>query len=265
MTSQEAFDFTKVHLLIATPCYGGQLYNGYLESVLQLQKLMDANGAKLTIKTISNESLITRARNFFCSLILADDTYTHLMFIDSDIVFNPQSILRMLSADKDVVSGAYPKKSIIWDRLPLVLPNTDPRNVQPKLYDYAIAWRAVSKEGETMSINIQNGFTKIDFAATGFLMIKKHVLHQLVNKMPHLKYRNDMKGYETPNNSEWFYAIFDCVIHPVTKQYLSEDYAFCKRWLELGGEIWLDVTCNLTHIGTYPFVGSILSTIQLNK
>jgi len=254
----EAYDYSKVHLLVATPCYGGQLYNGYFESILRLQKVFAEKGAQLTIKTISNESLITRARNFYCSLILADDTYTHLMFIDSDIVFNPYSILRMLEFDKEVVAGAYPKKYVHWDRVPQ-LSNIAPEMIQPKLYDYAMAWKAVGNAGENLTINMTNGFARIEYAATGFLLIKKQVLHKIVENMPYLKYRNDMKGYESSNNAEWFYSIFDCVIHPITKQYLSEDYAFCKRWLELDGEIWLDVLCDLTHIGTHPFAGNTRS------
>lgn len=263
------YDFSKVHLLVATPCYGGQLYNGYFESILRLQRLMESVGAKLTVRTISNESLITRARNYFCSLMLADETYTHLMFIDSDIVFMPESVLRMLSSNKDVVAGAYPKKSIIWDRVETALERATKENkrienvsVQAQLYDYAIAWKAVPT-GSSHSFQIINGFTQIDYAATGFLMIKRAVLTQMAAAMPHLKYTNDMSGYDTPNNREHFFALFDCVIHPVTKQYLSEDYTFCKRWSDLGGEIWLDVSCNLTHIGTYPFSGSILSCINL--
>jgi hypothetical protein len=263
------FDFSKVHLLVGTPCYGGQLFNGYMESVVQLQEKLKAVGAKMTLRTISNESLITRARNFYGSLMLQDSTYTHLLFIDSDIIFHPDSVIRMLEWDKEVVAGAYPKKGISWNKVSEVVKDPEynaerPELIQSKIFDYAIAWKAVPT-AQTVTLHITNGFCRIEYAATGFLLIKQKVFVSLAKALPYVKYVNDMNAYETGKNQDCFYALFDCIIHPVTKQYLSEDYTFCKRWTDLGGEIWLDLNCNLTHIGTYHFAGAIVNTLKINS
>ena len=57
------------------------------------------------------------------------------------------------------------------------------------------------------------------------------------------------------------YALFECMIDPDTGEYLSEDFAFCRRWTDLGGEIWLDLESKLIHVGQYGFVGGIANTL----
>jgi hypothetical protein len=57
---------------------------------------------------------------------------------------------------------------------------------------------------------------------------------------------------QSPN----LFALFDCIIDHETGAYLSEDYSFCRRWRQIGGEIWIDGASNLTHTGPYEFVGN---------
>ena len=103
MSEQQTPEYS---LLVATPCYGGQMLRGYTQSILNLQRLCDQNGIKLEILTIGNESLITRARNFYVSLMLAKKEYTHMIFIDADISFNPLNVVRMLTSNKEVINNA---------------------------------------------------------------------------------------------------------------------------------------------------------------
>jgi hypothetical protein len=251
------------NVLLATPCYGGQMLRGYTQSILNLQRLCDSNGIKLDILTIGNESLITRARNFYVSLMLAKQEYTHLLFVDSDISFNPLNVLRMLMANKDVVAGCYPKKGINWEKVTNMAKEgiVASEFVEPSCYDYAVNIITENDHG-TQKVPIQNGFMKVAYAATGFMMIKRGVLEKMAKEYYNLKYVNDVGGYDVHGNKDFFYALFDCVIDPVSKRYLSEDYAFCKRWIGMNGEIWVDLSCNLTHSGTYDFKGCFLKTIE---
>jgi hypothetical protein len=251
------------HILLATPCYGGQLLRGYHQSTLALQRLCDSQGIKLDILTIGNESLITRARNFYVSLVLAKKEYTHLFFIDADVSFNPLNVIRMLMSGKDVVGGCYPKKGINWDKIYELVKEgkVEKEFIEPASYDYAVNVITENDTGNN-KIPIQNGFMKVAYAATGFLMIKREVLEKMAREFSNLKYVNDVGGYDSHGNKDYFYALFDCIIDPQSKRYLSEDYAFCKRWLGMKGEIWIDLSCNLTHDGTYSFKGSYLKSIE---
>jgi hypothetical protein len=251
------------HVLLATPCYGGQMLRGYTQSILNLQRLCDSNGIKLDVLTIGNESLITRARNFYVSLILAKKEYTHLFFVDADISFNPLNVIRMLMAQKDVIAGCYPKKGISWDKVTSLIKEgvVEKEFIEPASYDYAVNIITENDHG-VQKVPIQNGFMKVAYAATGFMMIKREVLEKMAREYSNLKYVNDVGGYDAHGNKDYFYALFDCIIDPISKRYLSEDYAFCKRWLGMGGEIWVDLSCNLTHSGTMDFRGAFLKSIE---
>jgi len=251
------------HVLLATPCYGGQMFRGYAQSILHLQRLCDSKGIKLDILTIGNESLITRARNFYVSLVLAKKEYTHLFFVDSDISFNPMNVLRMLTSGKDVVAGCYPKKGINWERVTNIIKEgvVDKEFYEAAAYDYAVNITTENDHG-VQKVPIQNGFMKVSYAATGFMMIKRQVLEKMAREYSNLKYVNDVGGYDSQGNKDYFYALFDCIIDPVSRRYLSEDYAFCKRWLGMSGEIWIDLSCNLSHTGTYDFKGAFLKSIE---
>ena len=56
--------------------------------------------------------------------------------------------------------------------------------------------------------------------------------------------------------------VFDTMVEPETGQYLSEDYAFCRRWRDLGGEIWADFEARLTHVGHAAYTGSLMQALQ---
>ena len=99
-----------VKIFIGTPCYGGLITTEYFKSCMQLVALAASNKIELQFGTIGNESLITRARNTLVQLFM-DGDYTHLLFIDADLAFNPDSVMRMLDYDKDVVTGIYPRKT----------------------------------------------------------------------------------------------------------------------------------------------------------
>ena len=103
----------KNKIFIGTPCYGGMITADYFKSCMQLVAIAASRKIELQFGTIGNESLITRARNTLVQLFM-DGDYTHLMFIDADIAFDPNTVLRMLDFDKDVVCGVYPRKTIDW-------------------------------------------------------------------------------------------------------------------------------------------------------
>ncbi len=259
MSSEQPQEFKKgVTILVATPCYGGQIFQGYMHSVLALQRICDKIGWNLVVKTHGNESLIPRGRNLYVAMTLGIPQITHLLFIDADITFQPESVVRMIQEDKDVTALFYPKKGLNWAKirdLSIKNPDMDPAKLEHIAHDYVL-----NVEGG--NIPIQKGFIKCKYVGTGFMLIKRHVLEKMIEAYPETKYNNDIAGYNAPELVNNFYALFDCIIHPVSKRYLSEDYLFCERWINIGGEIWGDITGSLTHTGTYDFKGSFMEHIM---
>jgi hypothetical protein len=213
----------------------------------------------LAFGTIANESLVTRARNVLVAYFLASD-YTHLMFIDADIEFQTEDILKLYAHKKDVVVGAYPKKGVAWDKIRANL--TDPANKEKELSDrdmasfgsdYAINFKFVDKE--TKTIGVENGLIKLHDAGTGFMMISREAILKMIKAYPELKYNNDV-NINNADLKDHFYALFDTMIDPVDRRYLSEDYTFCRRWQEIGGDVWLDPSISLNHYGHFCFQGN---------
>ena len=105
------------HIFIATPCYGGQIGEPYFRSMMRLAILCNKYDIQFTVSTLANESLITRGRNTLVSFFMEHPEATHLFFIDADIEFDPNDLLRMVAYDRPITVGAYPKKAINWDSI----------------------------------------------------------------------------------------------------------------------------------------------------
>jgi len=252
-------EIRKNRFFIATPCYGGQLKEPYFRSVIKMMTFFNGHQIPLAFGTIANESLVTRARNVLVAYFLASD-YTHLMFIDADIEFQTEDILKLYAHKKDVVVGAYPKKGVAWDKIRSNL--TDPANKDKELSDrdmasfgsdYAINFKFVDKE--TKTIGVENGLIKLHDAGTGFMMISREAILKMIKAYPEFKYNNDV-NINNADLKEHFYALFDTSIDPIDRRYLSEDYTFCRRWQEIGGDVWLDPSISLNHYGHFCFQGN---------
>jgi hypothetical protein len=103
----------------------------------------------------------------------------------------------------------------------------------------------------------RSGFVKVRYAGTGFLMIRRAALEKMCRHYPQLKYRRD-HSIDAAAASENRFALFDCMIAE-DGTYLSEDFAFCKRWVDIGGEIWADLNSKLNHVGPMTFCGELAS------
>jgi hypothetical protein len=228
------FDFTKCHLHIGMPCYGGNVSEPTMTSLLRFILMAQQVGLNWSLDTMVNESLVTRARNNLMAKMMTNTSATHFMFIDADIRFQPESILQMMACDKDVIGGLYPKKA-----LPV---------------NYVINLKRETK--------VQGDIFTVDTMGTGFLMFKKHVYETLCKAHPETKYVDDVglgKQYEPT-----MYSIFDVAIDE-KGHYLSEDWLFCRRWSALGGEIWAHGKVLLNHIGHYEFVGDLAKMPDFTK
>jgi hypothetical protein len=227
----------KYNVFFATPCYGGMLTDQYFLSMFKMSQTFMQYGINFRITTLRNESLITRARNILTAMFLDSDC-THLMFIDSDIEFQPEDMLRALAYDKPIMAGAYPKKA-----LPV---------------QYAINFKFI--DPETRQIRVENGAVEVLDASTGFFLIKRETIEKMIKAHPELHYRNDSNI--DPRLNKYCYALFDTILDPDDNRYLSEDYTFCRRWQKLGGEIWLDPNTKLNHVGSYTFEGDVSQLIN---
>jgi hypothetical protein len=216
-------------------------------SLLALQRLLIQSQIGHEV-CFHSDSLITRARNNIAERFLRQPEYSHLLFVDADISFDPATVLRYLAFDKDVVAGIYPIKELNIHELRR-LPIDDDRAAEAASYNYS---SEIGMDDDNMP---QDGFARVDYAASGFMMIKRRVLEAMVAHYPELQYRNDFTGIEKGTT----HAFFNTMIRD--GHFLPEDYSFCKRWRDIGGEVWGDVASRFDHIGKFVYSGHVAAVV----
>lgn len=245
-------------VLIGTPCYGGLVAQGYMESIIQLMIYASGNGFDVTLAMNGHDSLITRSRNTLVATFLDMPQATHLMFIDADIVFKPEAVHRLLQLGEDLVAGMYPIKNIDW---PLLKQRMGGAGATVELAESGLNYVGLPCVGEAREE--RQGFVTGTYAGTGFMLISRQAILKLVAAHPELKYQASHMYPRPKQQSPNQYALFECMIEPGSGVYLSEDFAFCRRWRDLGGKLWLDTQSRLSHIGVYKFEGTPQNTLSL--
>jgi hypothetical protein len=240
-----------VNLVIATPCFGGQISVHYAMSVFRLQKLLRTyKNFNLRIQFKDGDALITRARASLLSQFLDDPQATHLLFVDSDIGFEPEQVLRLIQCGADMCAAIYPVKRIDWGKVKSTLAAGRPNPAAASL-------QYVFEVDDPNAVTAQAGFVKVRYAGTGFLMIRRQALERMCESYPQLQFRRD-HSIDAATASENRFALFESMITE-DGTYLSEDFAFCRRWTDIGGEIWADLSSRLNHIGPMMFCGELSS------
>lgn len=243
-------------VLFATPCYISAVSMNYVVSMYGLA----CDATQLGLKTVlhmHSESLITRGRNMVVLKFMQDESYTHLFWIDSDISFTTQQVIRLLLADRDVAGGVYPIKSLAW---PEPLPGgLSKEEVEIRYARYA--FNPVDHGKSPIGQHVDDeGFIEVSEAPTGFMVIKRHVFPRLMQAYPQLNYTPDGPPDNPLKPLHWLF--FDCMVDPDSGRYLSEDYAFCRRWRDIGGKVWIDSQSKLQHLGQYNYVGDVETSLK---
>lgn len=235
-----------VKLFLSTPCYGGLCLEKYMKSIVNLQMLLMREGVQLMLDTTENESLVHRARNVSIGRFMQKTDADYFMFIDADVEFDAQSVLRLLKSGHEVSVAVYPKKVVMWDQAREAVENGDERNMA------LLSSSLVANIGATKR-SVVNGFVEVLDGPTGFMMISREALTKMHEHYPELNCKNDHQN----RDFDEYCALFDCMIDPESKRYLSEDYAFCRRWQQMGGKIYADCHTTLGHVGNLPFSGCL--------
>lgn len=254
-----------IKLYILTPCFGSICYVNYMISLINTILLFKTLGLQLVTEFCKNESLVTRARNNLLAKAMSDPDTTHIMFIDNDISWNPEDIMKLIVSDKSIVGGIYPIKKYHWEKATAQNIDHSIRSknmsefntinnedlIQSKLLNYNVNFLS-------NVLNIEKNLAKVRHLPTGFMMIKRDVIERMQTEYKDTKYTDDV-GFLNTEESKMAYALFDCGI--IEQHYFSEDWMFCERWLKMGGEIWIHVAIDLTHTGIEDYSGSFLASL----
>ena len=259
-------ELRKRKLFVATPMYGGNCSGMFTKSTNDLSAMCMHYGIELRFYYLFNESLITRARNYCVDEFLRSES-THMMFIDADIGFNHQDVLSMLAlmdeeSDYDILCGPYPKKCISWEKIRDAVnqgrADDNPNDLEQYVGDYVF-----NPVGNTGQIKLDVPSQVLE-GGTGFMMIKREALEKYCAHYTELLYKPDHVRTESFDGSREITAVFDTVIDPESKRYLSEDYMFCQYARKIGLTVWMCPWMELRHVGTYIFGGSLQALASID-
>jgi hypothetical protein len=209
-------------VFVAVPVYGG-LDPFFAQSLLRLATDPPCN---MALRMHIGDSLVARARNSLTRDFLESDC-SHLLFIDSDLIFGPEHVARILAHEEDVVGGMYPKKQ-----------------------EGAINW--VVNGCRSAKQARPDGLLEVQYIGTGFLRVSRRVFEAMIDRWGmDLRYAPD---HATHLMEYDFWSVGTYEYPDGYRRYLSEDWYFCQRWLDLGGKVWADTKIVLKHVGTavYP-------------
>jgi hypothetical protein len=260
-------ELRKKKIFVATPMYGGMCSGMYTKASCDLATLATKYQVDLKFFYLFNESLVTRARNYCVDEFLRSD-YTHLMFIDSDICFDPNYVFTLAALcdeTKPIIGGPYPKKVIAWEKVRNAV-DKGLADEDPTLLDKFTGDFVFNPTGGAQQINLQEP-TEVLEIGTGFMMIARSVFEKFREEYPQFKYKPDHNRSEHFDGARYIHAYFDTVIDNDgwlgkgksngSDRYLSEDYMFCQLVQKIGIATWLCPWMKLQHVGTYIFGGTL--------
>lgn len=263
----ELSELRKKKIFVATPMYGGQCHGMYCKSTADLAKICQAYGIEIRFFYLFNESLITRARNYCVDEFLRSD-YTHLMFIDSDIGFDPNDVLTLAALmdhedpdGKKIVCGPYPKKTIAWEKIKMAVEkgyaDDNPNNLERYVGDYVF-----NPTGNETHVRIDEP-VKVLEGGTGFMMVTKDAFKKFDEAYPEYSYLPDHVRTKHFDGTREIMMYFQALIDEKSKRYLSEDYMFCQWMQKIGVDVWMAPWMKLIHTGSYTFGGSLADLAAL--
>jgi len=235
-------------IFIAVPCYGGQIHAEFAQSLLRLVTELKRQEIHHTVEFLSSESLISRGRNSLVANFYSKPEWSHLLFLDADLIFNYNAILKMLIEDKELIGCPYPKKRYNWDKvIRSIKKDENPKDNLPLYTDINYNLEGGHKQFKSSCIEAKD-------IPTGCMLIKRSVITALMLKYPDRQYQNNIAGMDS-KMSNYFYDLFGTGV--VDNIYLSEDYYFCYLCKTVGIKLYLETGFTFGHIGREIFYGNL--------
>jgi len=236
-------------VFIPVICYNHTCHTAFMFSLMKLIIVLKDLNIEASLFPIGFDSLISRARNAAVAHFMSSD-FTHLLFLDADIEFNTEDILKLFNSNEKLIGGAYAQKWLNLEKIKKVFGTVPlPENPMKLCTNHSVHLTSPI-------VKTDKGFVEVDYLTTGCMLIERSVITTLMENNSERKYKNDIDGYYSANQ-DMFYNLFSVEINNTTKRFESEDYCFCRLWKETGGKIYLIPEISLTHYGWYGYMTSV--------
>lgn len=229
-------------------------HTAFMFSLMKLVMTLKDLKVNASIFPIGFDSLVNRARNAAVAHFMTGD-FTHLLFLDADIEFHVEDIVKMLVADEKIIGAAYAQKWLNLEKMKKVFGEESlPQNAMQLCTNHSIHAK-ITEVTERI---------EVDYLTTGCMLIERSVIETLMKAYPERKYKNDIDGYFGANQ-DLFYNFFGVEINPSSKRFESEDYCFCRLWKEQGGKVHVLPEVTLTHYGWYGYSMNLKQQLEYER
>jgi len=246
-------------IFVATPVHS-ECSIHYTQALLELQKIAFQKKIKIKFQLMKS-SLVTQGRNL-CVAGFLESNFTHMLFIDSDIYVQAESILKMIERDKDVISIPYPLKTMMWDKAMDRINDNQIKNIKDLKKSLNTYPMRVADDND---IKVNKGVMEVTHSPTGCMLIKRDVINKLIMAYPDkgIVQKTVINGEYVDKPHMWNF--FDCIHDPETKTYLGEDFSFCKLWKDIGGKCYAYIGDTIVHVGEHQYEGRFVDELKPTK
>lgn len=232
-------------IAISTPAYGEIFYTPYVESVFRLVRALERRNWSSSFTSISSADIV-ESRNFLLTRWFDKTDATHLLFVDADMGFDAQLVFDMISFDQPVVGVASPKREIDLEKLARL--SVDGLPIETALAT-AHTFIVQRKSGDKAADKA--GFIEVSACGSGILLIRRDCVTNMMRVLPELSDVTAASTSPLAKNLGRLIRAFDPLFVDGTR--LSEDFSFCHRWRQCGGQIWANTAHHITHVGLHRF------------
>ena len=255
----EYLENKEVKILISLLSSNDKVSIGYNQSMVQLAINFTKLNIPFDILSIKDETITARGKNCMIARVLSEKSYTHLLFIDTNITFNWADVCRLILDDRDISGGCIPMREVNYNKMVNIITKElnkseeDKKELQQNVlvsksmnyHFYPVIIEEEDENGEkSQKINIEENLIEVEKMGTHFMMIKREALELMADKLGILlKFKNNYSAYNSEELKDHFYSFFERERTP--EGYINENELFCSRWRKCGGKIWVNVSINL--------------------
>ena len=224
----------KPSLFIAMPCYDSVKVNSML-SIFKLIQQLGKSGIQVGIHTMKSP-LIHQARNYLTSVFLTTE-YQYMLFIDSDVEFEPEAVMRMMVAKKNIVCTPYRAKAKDMSKNIYTVEFKDPKNI----------------------LVLAEGLVEIEAGPTGLMLIDRKVFEKIIKNRPDLKIKNKVKP-DSDKTHKFYYNFFNFGF--IDGYAMGEDVSFCKLARENDFKLYANIESPTAHHGSFAWRGKFGDSLK---
>lgn len=211
------------HVWIAIPAYTGQIHLGTMRSIIADMLKLAERGDRVTIFDESGNAMIGDCRGLIVSQFLASDA-TDLVFVDSDVAWEAGGLVKLVDHPVDFVACLYPQR-----RDPL---------------DFCVQW--ITERAE-LRADPKTMLLEVAGVPAGLMRLSRAMLEKMVAHYPDTQFHCEQAPDKTVHDLFGPYRI--------GRVKFGEDYSFCRRWRDIGGQVWIDPEISMGHVGFKTFIG----------